>query len=274
MEDKVNHVSFTKIVVTRPQKQNVKLQKQLLEFLREHGIETPVVSLPLIEIVPQSSPNHAFAIYEALNRTDWISFVSPNAFLMTHQLLKQHNFSWPTHLKIAVVGGGTEARILESGIAFEKMVKPHDTSSWDSEGRWHALEEVQANWNGVKMVMIHGDGGRNFLAEKLADSGAVIQEFSVYRRECLSIQDSAWQQINPNEQSVWVFNSSQAADFLLQGLQQLTINPQFLKNQMAIVSHHRILEKIHQIGFVNTKFIEPGDENLMKELLHIFKTAL
>ena len=43
---------------------------------------------------------------------------------------------------------------------------------------------------------------------------------------------------------------------------------------MAIVSHHRILEKIHQIGFVNTKFIEPGDENLMKELLHIFKTAL
>jgi uroporphyrinogen-III synthase len=274
LENKLKQVPFTKIFVTRPQKQNVKLQKQLLEYLGENGINVPVVSLPLIEIVPQVSPNHALTVQQALQQTDWVSFVSPNAFLMTYQLLKQYDLSWPTHLKIAVVGGGTESSILDSGIEFQEIVKPNDASSWDSEGLWQSLEKAQANWNGIKMVMIHGDGGRNFLAEKLALSGAVIQEFSVYRRECLSIHDLAWQQINPDEHSIWVFNSSQAADFLLQGLNQLAIAPGFLRNQMAIVSHSRILEKIQQIGFIDTKFIEPGDENLMKELSHIFETAL
>ena len=274
MVNKLKQEAYTKIFVTRPKPQNDKLQKQLIDYFEANGVRFPVVSLPLIEIVPHGELFEANAIHQALTQTDWVNFVSPNAFMMTYQLLKKYDLVWPCHLKIAVVGGGTESSILQSGLAFQQIVKPLETGSWDSEGLWEALTKAQPQWHGVKVVMIHGDGGRNFLAEKLADFGAQIQEFSVYRRECLSLGDSAWHQVHADESAIWVFNSSQAVEFLMQGLQGLGINPLFLKNQLAIVSHSRILESVLRLGFTKTKMIEPGDENLMKELLHIIKTAL
>ena len=274
MVNKLKQEAYTKIFVTRPRPQNIKLQKQLIDYFAVNGAGFPVVSLPLIEIVPHGELFEANAIHQALTQTDWVNFVSPNAFMMTYQLLKKYDLVWPCHLKIAVVGGGTESSILQSGLAFQQTVKPLESGSWDSEGLWDALTKAQPQWNDVKVVMIHGDGGRNFLAEKFADCGAKIQEFSVYRRDCLSLDDPAWQEFDANESSIWVFNSSQAAEFLIQGLQKLDINPLFLKKQLAIVSHPRILENVLKLGFTETKLIDPGDENLMKELLHIIKTAL
>ena len=272
--NKLKQEAYTKIFVTRPKPQNIKLQKQLTDYFAVNGASFPVASLPLIEIVPHGEQFEALEVHEALTQTDWVSFVSPNAFMMTHQLFKKHELLWPSHLKIAVVGGGTESSILQSGLVFQQIVKPLESGSWDSEGLWDALVKVQPQWNDLKVVMIHGDGGRNFLAEKLLDCGAKIHEFSVYRRDCLSLDDPAWQQVDVNESSIWVFNSSQAAEFLSQGLQELDINPLFLKKQLAIVSHPRILENVLKLGFTKTKLIEPGDENLMKELLYIIRTAL
>jgi uroporphyrinogen-III synthase len=267
-------MKYTKIIITRPQKQNLKLQKRLAEIFLAHQIDVPVISLPLIEIVPIDQEGLAESTHRALLQAKWVSFVSPNAFLMCDQLFKKHHLKWPSHLHIAVVGGGSEQSIIDSGISFQEIVKPTDASAWDSEGLWQALQNAQANWQDCRMVMIHGEGGRNFLLEHLTEAGALIEEFSVYQRQALSLDDPAWKLLDPKQASLWVFNSSQAGDFLAKRLPQLGIDPSFLSHDKAIVSHPRIDAKIQEIGFGSVDMIEPGDEELIKTLIHQFKTAL
>jgi len=265
---------FTRVVITRPQAQSQKLSKRLTQVFLEQGISLPVIALPLLEIVPIDSKELASALHLALDQAEWVSFVSPNAFLMSDQLLKKFGWTWPKHLSIAVVGGGSEQSILDSGIEFAQIIKPQDTGSWDSEGLWEALLVAQPEWTHRRMVMIHGEGGRNFLSEHLKDAGAVIDEFAVYRRQGLSKEDIAWKSIDPTEHGIWIFNSSQAGEVLIKRLRELEIAEQFLQNETAIVSHPRILEKIQEIGFGDVLMIEPGDEQLIKTLLPILKTAL
>jgi uroporphyrinogen-III synthase len=267
-------MKYTKIIITRPQKQNLKLQKRLTEIFLSHQIDVPVISLPLIEIVPIDQEGLAESTHRALLQAKWVSFVSPNAFLMCDQLFKKHDLKWPSHLHIAVVGGGSEQSIIDSGISFQEIVKPTDTSAWDSEGLWQALHNAQADWKDCRMVMVHGEGGRNFLLEHLTEAGAHIEEFSVYQRQALSLDHPAWKLLDPDQSSLWVFNSSQAGDFLATRLTELGIDPGFLSHDKAIVSHPRIEAKIHEIGFGSVDMIEPGDEELIKTLLHLCKTAL
>jgi len=267
-------MKFTKIIITRPQKQNLKLQKRLAEIFLAHQIDVPVVSLPLIEIVPIDQEGLADSVQRALLQAKWVSFVSPNAFLMCDQLFKKHDLKWPNHLHIAVVGGGSEQSIIDSGVSFKEIVKPADSTAWDSEGLWQALQNTQTDWKDCRMVMIHGEGGRNFLLEHLKQAGAHIEEFSVYQRQALSLDHPAWKLVNPTQTSLWVFNSSQAGDFLATRLLELGIDSQFLIHDKAIVSHPRILAKVEQLGFGSVDMIEPGDEELIKTLLHLYKTAL
>jgi len=108
----------------------------------------------------------------------------------------------------------------------------------------------------------------------LTEAGAHIEEFSVYQRQALSLDHPAWKLLDPAQASLWVFNSSQAGDFLATRLPELGIDPSFLSHDKAIVSHPRIEAKIHEIGFGSVDMIEPGDEELIKTLLHLCKTAL
>jgi uroporphyrinogen-III synthase len=114
-------MQFTKIIITRPQKQNLKLQKRLAEIFLANQIDIPVISLPLIEIVPIHQEGLAESIHGALLQAKWVSFVSPNAFLMCDQLFKKYDLKWPSHLHIAVVGGGSEQSIIDSGISFRRL---------------------------------------------------------------------------------------------------------------------------------------------------------
>ncbi|BDW10510.1 hypothetical protein PSHI8_05920 [Polynucleobacter sp. SHI8] len=267
-------MQFAKILITRPHAQNIKLQKRLSEIFLEHQIEVPIISLPLIEIVPVDQEGLAQAMHRALLQAKWVSFVSPNAFLMSDQLLKKHDLKWPCHLHVAVVGGGSEKSIRDAGISFQEIVKPTDSGAWDSEGLWQALQNTQADWKDCRMVMIHGEGGRNFLAEHLTEAGAHIEEFAVYQRQALSLDHPAWKLVDPKQSSLWVFNSSQAGDFLATRLPELGIDPSFLSHDKAIVSHPRIGAKMQQLGLGSVDMIEPGDEELIKTLLHLCKTAL
>ncbi len=267
-------MQFSKIIITRPQTQNIKLQKRLSKMFLEHQINVPVISLPLIEIVSIEQEGLAQSMHHALLHAKWVSFVSPNAFLMSNQLLTKHGLKWPSHLHVAVVGGGSEQSIIDAGISFQEIVKPTDSGAWDSEGLWQALQKAQSEWQDCRMVMIHGEGGRNFLAEHLKEAGAHIEDFSVYQRQGLSINHSAWKLLDPTHSSLWVFNSSQAGDFLASRLSELEIDLNFLRHDTAIVSHPRIYEKIHELGFGSIQMIEPGDEELMKTIFQLCKTAL
>ena len=273
-------LAYSRIIITRPREQNKKLKNKISKVFVEIGIDIPIDTLPLLEIVPILDKALAMKFHAGLEAADWVTFVSPNAFLKSDQLLKHYGYQWPTGLSIAVVGGGSEQSILESGLEFSRIVKPIDAASWDSEGLWGELQKVQQDWGATNVVMVHGDGGRTFLADHLQVAGANIQEFAVYHRQALAIDDPDWQgfyaqyQLQPNMKTLWMFSSSQAASALIKGMKELQMNNELLQRATVIVSHERIHEKVSQLGFGEIKMILPGDDALLKTIVDALKRGL
>jgi uroporphyrinogen-III synthase len=272
--------TYSRIIITRPRDQNIKLKIKLSTALFDNGIDLPIDSIPLLEIVPIFDQALASSLWSALRTADWVTFVSPNAFLKSDQLLKAFGFQWPLGLSIAVVGGGSEQSIIESGIEYRRIVKPQDAGMWDSEGLWTALQTVQQDWNGTRVVMVHGDGGRAFLSDHLKTAGAMIEEFAVYQRQALAVTDPAWQhlleqyQIDPHLRSLWMFSSSQAGQALHKGMKQLQLSQGLLSQSTAIVSHERIQEKVSELGFGQVQMILPGDDELIKTIIDTLKKGI
>jgi len=272
--------AYNRIILTRPRVQNLKLKNKLDKLMQENGMQIPMVLLPLLEIVPLVDQQLAVSLHQALSQADWVSFVSPNAFLMANTLLQQFGFSWPKGLKIAVVGGGSEQSIRDSGLDYALMVKPENNTAWDSEGLWQALNQVQTNWQHSRVVMVHGEGGRTFLTDHLQSAGAQVTEFAVYQRLALPVDDSAWLDLlgtPPGYQvqaDVWMFSSSQAAQSLAHGSKQLSVPHHFLENSLAFVSHPRIEESVLELGFKEVRMILPGDDELFRSLAQVFQTGL
>jgi uroporphyrinogen-III synthase len=270
---------FSQIVLTRPRLQNRKLKERVEKTFKERGITVPITELPLLEIVPISEESLAKDLHQSLCLADWVSFVSPNALVMAISLFNEFGLKFPSGLKIAVVGGGSEQSVIDSGIDYQLIIKPNNLISWDSEGLWEALSQFQPNWEGQKIVLIHGQGGRTFLTAHLEQAGAHVTEFAVYQRKPLAIEDPAWQELSEkhiamNYRSLWMFSSSQAARCLGEALPKLGFPRDFLSKSVAIVSHPRIQSSVNELGFAEIVSILPGDEELMKTLGDFFKTAL
>ena len=169
---------YTQLFITRPQVQNAALKVKLEEaFLKSH-IHIPVIDFPLLKIIPTKEHPLARNLSDSLQKSSWVHVVSPNALIVSDQLLKSFHFDWPKHLSFALIGAGTEQTLKSLQIPFEQIVQPFNEDHWDSEGLWEALQMTGIDWNGIQITWIAGDGGRTFLQEHLDQAGAKISERS------------------------------------------------------------------------------------------------
>ncbi|MCX7254904.1 MAG: uroporphyrinogen-III synthase [Burkholderiales bacterium] len=247
------------------------------------GLTLPVLGLPLLEIVPYRSVELAQAIERSLRHADLLTFASPNAFLTCDQLLAQFGYAWPIGLNVAVIGGGSEQTIYGSRLVPKTLIKPANPDRWDSEGLWETLQAFNESWQGQQVVMIHGDGGRALLAQRLSEAGALVDEFSVYQRQGLPESDPSWRamQLLYDEQfcqldqaPIWILSSSQACQFLGEGIGRLGISETWLDASLALVTHYRIGQAARAIGFSRIEELTPGDESIAKYVAKIVQRAL
>jgi len=212
---------YSAIIVTRPRAQLEALREAIGQELSQLklGLTLPVLGLPLLEIVPYRSVELAQAIERSLRHADLLTFASPNAFLTCDQLLAQFGYAWPIGLNVAVIGGGSEQTIYGSRLVPKTLIKPANPDRWDSEGLWETLQAFNESWQGQQVVMIHGDGGRALLAQRLSEAGALVDEFSVYQRQGLPESDPSWRAMQLlydeqfcqlDQEPIWIFSSSQA----------------------------------------------------------------
>lgn len=270
------------VVVTRPRAQLVPLMGKLQAEIIASGLSVQAVGLPLLEIQEVMSPNLAQDLLTALVEADLVVFVSPNAVMMSNQLLKNHQMSWPKNLLLGVTGGGSEKAIHEADIFPKRVIKPVAPDQWDSEGLWEVLTEYQQSWMGKKVVFIRGEGGRHWLAGKMRSAGAHVESFAVYRRVVLPVSDPAWMDLkalifnerNPKQQGLWLLTSSEAVRYIPEAILALGFSPDVLKDATAICSHERITRTAVEIGFGEVLTCAAGDELLVKstmEWLNQFK---
>ena len=255
------------IVITRPSGQARQLSEALEASLLDGGFtkETSpqIIPLPLLTIAPKADDVLLGQIIAALKTADLAIFVSPNAIECTMRLLEQswQNFS-DKPLTVGVMGGSSMAALKNHGIGVEsnptKVILPQNNAQWDSEGLWAQLQKLKWDWSAKKVIIFKGEGGRDWLAETLKQTGARVEAFSVYARVPLDFNSPAWNEIHEMDfsKSLWLLTSSEAVRYLGQAKLPLDL-------ATAICPHHNIADAAEQIGFGEVFTCEPGDEALI-----------
>jgi uroporphyrinogen-III synthase len=241
------------LLVTRPRPQCAAWLARLA------ALGVPARALPLIEILPARDAGPVRAAWAALAEVGLAVFVSPNA--VEQFFAHRGGAAWPANTLAACVGPGSAQALAEQGVPADNIVQPvADAASLDSEHLWEQLQP-RRDWAGARVLLLRGDGGREWLAEQLTAAGARVDAITVYHRSGPRF-DAAEQalldevRIRP-ECFVWLFSSAEAVGHL-RGLG--------LPGQRAIATHPRIADAARAAGFAPVVLARPDPEAVTRAL--------
>jgi uroporphyrinogen III methyltransferase/synthase len=271
------------VVLTRPAGQSDTLAAQLAAA----GVAT--VDFPLIDIAPATDEGPLAAAFAALANYALVVFVSPNA---VDCAFARFNAIWPHALPIGVVGPGSVAALARHGVAAPayQVISPsthaggrggtdgHENGDggarFDSEGLYAALEtSLGANaFDGKRVLIVRGDGGREWLADRLREAGADVEAVAAYRRIVPEPSVGTWERIHAllaGEPHVWLVTSSEGVRNLSElARDHLTVGELAqLKRAPFVAPHPRIAETARALGFDSITVSGAGDERIVRALL-------
>jgi len=235
-----------RVIVTRPLAQAA----EWVERLRSYGIDA--VALPLIAIVPPADAGAVATSWASLRTRRLVIFVSPNAALQFFRAAPA-GASWPAQTRAASPGPGTTRTLVELGVPPTLIDAPADDApQFDSEALWQRLQG--RDWQGAPVLLVRGPQGRDWLAARLVEHGAVVDTLAAYERrlprldgEATALLDAA---LAEPERFLWLFSSSEAIDHL----QTLTqgrsdASQEWWRTARALATHPRIAQRARDAGF-------------------------
>jgi uroporphyrinogen III methyltransferase/synthase len=275
------------VVITRPSGQSAELMA-LLERAGFEPLEFPLIDIgPVADTAPlQAALGELYAPAElgfAL-----VVFVSPNAV--------QHAFAglsapWPAHVAIGVVGPGSVAALARQGIAppAYTVISPGADATitetptdprYDSEAL-HAAIVAHFGADGLRdkrVLIVRGDGGREWLADTLAEAGAKVEKVAAYTRIVPEPSMRDWERIHEllaGEPHAWLLTSSEGVRNLEElAREYLTVDETLtLKHVPLVTPHPRIAEAARQAGFDRITVSGAGDERIVQAFSTLFGTA-
>ena len=228
-----------RVVVTRPAAQAA----TWVQSLAARGIAA--VALPLIDIAPPADVPAVTAAWRTLASQRLAVFVSPNAAQAFFER-RPADVSWPPSTRAASVGPGTTQVLQGLGVPAVSIVEPApESAQFDSESLWQRLGEE--DWSAAKVLVVRGDGGRDWLADTLRERGAQVAFIAAYRRVAPRFQGEAArlldEAIRHPAEHVWLFSSSEAIDHLVAA----RAGP--WSQARAIATHPRIAQRAREHGF-------------------------
>lgn len=244
------------LLVTRPREQ----AQDWVSRLQAYGVRARC--LPLLGIHPAPGPEAVQQSIVQLPLYRAVMFVSPNAVL-GWQASSGGAFRafipWPAQTLAVAPGPGTASALLALGVPAHLIVQPPaDALQFDSEALWPQLQAV--DWMGQRVLVVRGEGGRDWLIQRWQEAGAQVHTVAAYRRGSPALQDPEvallLQACMHPQHVVWLLSSSEALDHLKPLVQ--THAPQidfgsWAGRAQALATHPRILERAHQIGLVRTQ---------------------
>lgn len=241
------------LIVTRPRQQCEAWLARLA------ALGAPAVALPLIDILPARDVQPVEAAWAALDAVDLAVFVSPNA--VEQFFAHARGAAWPARTLAACVGPGSAQALADQGVPAAQIVQPAaGAASLDSEHLWEQLAP-RRDWAGARVLLLRGDGGREWLAERLAEAGATVEAVTVYHRSAPQFDADAQALLAATQAAparfVWLFSSAEAVGHL-HGLG--------LTGQRAIATHARIAEAAEAAGFAPVVLARPAPEAVTQAL--------
>jgi uroporphyrinogen-III synthase len=233
-----------RVIVTRPAAQAASWVAQL----QGRGIDA--AALPLIDIGPPVDAAAVSAAWLSLAQQRLVFFVSPNA-AECFFAARPEALAWPDRVQAACPGPGTSAVLRRSGVPAALIVEPPvDAPQFDSEAVWNVLQ-TQA-WSGAAVLVVRGDGGRDWLAEQLGRCGAQVNFVAAYRRVAARVEADGLKLLHAAlaapEAHLWFFSSSEAIAHL-GDLPAVRASVQPWAHAQALATHPRIAERAQHAGF-------------------------
>lgn len=286
------------VVVTRPAGQS----RQLTEALLAAGVD--VLSFPLLAIGPAADEGPLRDALSHLEDYALAVFVSPNAITHALDALAQVQgvavAAWPASVPIAVVGPASVAALAERGIAAPayRVIAPagasadtgqgaganpadplhHDEpesnggSRFDSEALWAQLDP--ASLAGRRVLIVRGNGGRDWLADQLRGAGAVVEPVEAYHRSMPLPGAMQWHAVRESLKPgaaphAWLLTSSEAVRNLDTLAREHLDDAELarLHETQCIAPHARIVEQAATLGFGRLMRAAPGDDGLLAACL-------
>ncbi len=262
---------MTTVVITRPAAQAA----ALAQHVAAAGLE-PLI-FPAMAIAPTADPTALLDALSHLDRYRLVIFVSPNA--ITHAL-EHLQGPWPLNLPIGVMGPGSLETLAAHGIAAPayRLYSPVQSTAtgqaspqrFDSESLLQQLDIDALRGNIV--LIIKGNGGRPWLAERLMEMEVKVAQVESYQRKRHLPDEQQKQAIlnlrARNERATWVVTSSEAIDDLIQSLEEIGGQPlvDWLKTSRWVVPHQRIAENATARGIRNIDLCGAGDARIVEAL--------
>ena len=259
-------------VITRPAGQSEALAAQLAVA----GIAT--LDFPLIEIAPADDVAPLHAALGALERYALVVFVSPNA---VDYAFGQFGAIWPHALPVGVVGPGSVAALARHGVEAPayRVISPSaaaddESARFDSEALFAAIDASlgATSLEGKRVLIVRGDGGREWLAERLREAAVEVETVAAYRRLVPEPSIGAWTRVHAllaGEPHAWLVTSSEGVRNLDE-LAREHLNPveiAQLKRATLVTPHPRIAQTARGLGFDSITVSGAGDERIARALL-------
>jgi uroporphyrinogen-III synthase len=227
-----------RLVVTRPRAQ----ADALVAELQARAVDA--VALPLIDIRAPADPQPLQQAWQGLQSLHLLMFVSANA-VQHFMRLRPPGQRWPAGLLAASTGPGTSLALRAAGVSEPALVEPLG-EVFDSEALWERLRT--RDWKGRRVLVVRGEGGRDWLAEQLGQAGAEVGFVAAYQRVLPQLDPSAQALLDAAReqpaQHLWQFSSSQAVDHLA----QLAPGGDWAGSS-ALAPHPRIVAALQRLGF-------------------------
>ena len=250
-----------RIVVTRPRGQAL----HFADMIRAAGGEP--VAFPTIDIAPLKDTATLDAVLARLDQFDLAVFVSANAVLQAFARLDGLKLGWPQNLRTAATGPGTAAELAARGHADAI----HPPTRFDSEGLLAEIERL-----GVKpqrVLIVRGEGGREWLLDHLNARGVSVQAVASYARVCGRADAAPLKHMaEAGALDAITVTSSEGGENLLAmlGPDALAV----LGQTPIFVPHPRIASRLRADDCINVIETAGGDAGLMAGLSAYFVKAV
>jgi uroporphyrinogen III methyltransferase/synthase len=257
-------------VLTRPDGQSAALASQLADA----GCD--VLEFPLIDIAPLDDPAPLDAALASLADYALVIFVSPNAI---DRALERYGAIWPNALPVGVVGPGSVAALARHGIAApaHRVIAPAPAADggapqYDSEHLYASIEAAfggAAALAGKRVLIVRGDGGREWLADTLRAAGADVTLVAAYRRVVPEPRIGAWERVHAllgGAPHAWLVTSSEGVRNLneLAHAHLTAAEIDALKRAPFVTPHSRIAQTARALGFDRITLTGAGDERIVR----------
>jgi uroporphyrinogen-III synthase len=240
------------VLVTRPQPQAEQWAMRL------HDLGVPAKAFPLLQTAALDDTALLTKAYARVADSALVMFVSPNA--VAHwRAWAPAGWAWPHGVLAGATGPGTCQALRDAGVPEHAIAAPPEAAGrFDSEALWQQIAPMR-HWAGARVMIVRGEGGRDWLADTLRTAGAQVQFVEAYRRIAPQLDIEARillvGALADPERCVWLFSSSEAVGHL----------PALMPGadwscSRALATHPRIVDAALALGCQGVKLVAPTAE--------------